>query len=187
MQCVILQFGAGAAQWSLTHASDLMLFLAGDPQVEFVQGAIGAKDEDWEGSDRLNVDPAVYNGYVRFANGAHGYITAGSGVEVEVCCARGKLRTHNNGVECTLRKVTGQHGLFEPAPFPQVERSSGTVAGLRDIAEALDTGRETKGNVELARRSQEIMLGIIESHRLGGQRVPLPMAHRSLYVGRADW
>ena len=45
--------------------------------------------------------------------------------------------------------------------------------GILDIAEALDEDRETKGPVQLARRSQEMLMGIIESHRLGGLRVSL--------------
>ena len=59
--------------------------------------------------------------------------------------------------------------------------------GIADIAEAIDTDRETQGSVHLARRSQEMLMGMIESHRLGGQRVALPMTNRSLYVGRRDW
>ena len=35
--------------------------------------------------------------------------------------------------------------------------------GIADIAEAIDTDRETKGPVHLARRSQEMLMGMIES------------------------
>ena len=30
-------------------------------------------------------------------------------------------------------------------------------------------------------------MGFIESHRLGGARVPIPMENRELYVGRENW
>ena len=30
-------------------------------------------------------------------------------------------------------------------------------------------------------------MGMIESDRLGGMRVSLPMVNRALYVGRPDW
>ncbi len=44
-----------------------------------------------------------------------------------------------------------------------------------------------QGGIQLARRSQEMILGFVESHRQGGARVPLPLENRNLYVGRKDW
>ena len=185
VQCVIAQYGVSAALWGLTHAADMMLYLAGDPEVEFVQGTIVCKDEDWE-DNCLNVDPGIAGGYVRFANGVHGYTTAGTGPEFEVCGTNGKMRTLNNGMSCHFRK-TKESRILEEVPFPDMPRESGTVNGIKDIAEAIDTGRETQGPLQLARRSQEMLMGMIESHRLGGARVALPMENRSLYVGRKDW
>ena len=184
IQCTIAQYGASSALWGLTHAADMLLFLASDPEVDFVQGTIVCSDSDWDGN-RLDVDPAITSGYVRFANGVHGYNTAGTGPEFEVCGSEGKIRILNNSRECQFRKKS--HTFFEEVPFPDVPRTTGTVMGIADIAEAIDTDRETKGPVHLARRSQEMLMGMIESHRLGGQRVALPMTNRSLYVGRRDW
>lgn len=186
VQAVIVQQGVTAALWGLTHGADMMLFLAGDPEIEFVQGNIVCNEEDWDGN-RLKVDPGVASGYVRFANGVHGYVTAGSGAEFELCGSEGKLRIFDNGMACQFRKAGGVRGVLEEHPFPEVPRESGTVNGLRDIAGALDTGRETQGPVRLARLSQEMVMGFIESHRLEGARVPLPMANRDLYVGRENW
>ena len=60
---------SGSALWGLTHAADMLLFLAGDPEVDFVQGAIICKDSDWDGN-RLNVDPGIACGYIRYSNGS---------------------------------------------------------------------------------------------------------------------
>lgn len=184
VQCTIAQYGASSALWGLTHAADMLMFLAGDPGVDFVQGTINCKDSDWEGN-RLNIDPAITGGYVRFANGVHGYNTAGTGPEFEVCGTGGKIRVLNNSRECQFRKKDGT--FLEEVPFPEVSRATGTVMGILDIAEALDEDRETKGPVHLARRSQEMLMGIIESHRLGGLRVSLPMENRALYVSGKSW
>lgn len=186
IQCVIGHCGVGAALWGHTHTSDMLMFLAGDPEVEFVQGTIVARDEEWDGN-RLKTDPGIANGYVRFKNGIHAYIVAGSGYEFEVSGNKGKLRTLNNGVVCQWRRVEEPWHLLKETPFPDIAHESGTVNGIKDIVEALDSGRETQGSVRLARRSQEMIMGFIESHRQGGARVPLPLANRSLYVGRADW
>ena len=184
VQCVIAQYGVSSALWGLTNR--MLMYLAGDPEVDFVQGTIVCRDEDWE-DNRLNADPGIASGYIRFANGMHGYNTAGTGPEFEVCGTKGKLRTLNNGMTCQFRQVGESSRLLEDVPFPDVPRESGTVMGIKDIAEALDAGRETQGPLQLARRSQEMLMGMIESHRLGGLRVQLPMVNRALYVGRRDW
>ena len=48
-------------------------------------------------------------------------------------------------------------------------------------------GGDTTGNIRLARSSQEMIFGIIASHRSSGARIELPLADRYLYVGRRDW
>ena len=53
----------------------MLLFLAGDPEVDFVQGTVVCNDSDWD-DNRLNTDPAITSGYIRYANGVHGYNTA---------------------------------------------------------------------------------------------------------------
>ena len=186
VQAVIIQQGVTAALWGLTHGSDMMLYLAGDPEIDFVQGTIVCEDGDWD-DNRLNVDPGVAAGFVRFHNGVLGYTTAGSGPEFELCGAGGKLRTFDNGLTCQFRQACGAPRALKERPFPEVPMESGTVNGLRDIAEALDDDRETRGPIQLAQRSQEMIMGFIESHRLGGVRVRLPMKNRGLYVGRQGW
>lgn len=186
IECVIGHCGVGAALWGHTHTSDMLMYLAGDPEIELVQGTISAKDTDWQGN-RLMIDPGIPLGYVKFKNGVHAYQIAASGYEFEVSGNKGKLRTLNNGGSHQMRKVQGQWNLIEEVPFPEIKRQSGTVNCIKDIIEAIETNRPTQGNIQLARRSQEMILGFIESSRLGGVRLPLPMENRSLYVGPTNW
>lgn len=186
VQCVIAECRAGAAQWTHTHTSDMLMYLAGDPEVEFVQGTAITKDEDWQ-DDRLEMDPGVTSGYVKFRNGVHGYIVAGGAYEFEVLGDKGRTRTLNNGLGGQLWKAQGQWNVQGEVPFPDVKIESGTVRCIEDLVAAIKADRETQGNIYLARRSQEIILGIIESHRQGGMRIPLPMENRHLYVGKRDW
>ena len=60
--------------------------------------------------------------------------------------------------------------------------SADEVDGLLVCPENMagDTGGS---RIRLACRSQEIILGWVESHRLNGAPVSLPLTNRSLYVG----
>jgi len=185
VQAVIAQCGVGAALWSQTHTADMLLFLAGDSPAEYVQGVALVDPADFA-DNRVSGDPGIPMGYVRFANGVHGYFTAAGGYEFEVSGTRGKLRTCDDGAGVRWRRNRGG-GLLEAAEFPAQPARSGTAAGLRDLIDALDTGRQTQGPLHLAIRSQELVLGLVESERLQGARVALPLENRALYVGRDNW
>jgi predicted dehydrogenase len=186
INCVIAECGAGSAQWTHTHTSDMLMFLAGDPEVDFVQGTVNAKGTDWEG-DKLYSDPGILCGYIQFKNGVRGYIVAGGKYEFEVLGTNGRIRTLNNGLGGKFWKAQGQWGIQEEVPFPSAKVESGTVRCIEDLVDAIENHRETQGNIHLACRSQEIIIGIVESHRQGGKRVPLPLENREIYVGRKDW
>jgi len=180
VQAVIAHCGAGAAQWGHTHAADMLLFLSGDDEVEFVQGTALAEDDDWEG-ERLKKDAPISIGYVRFKNGIHAYLVAAGGYEFEVSGTHGKLRTLNNGMGHIWRRIDA-HGQLREEEAPEVPIESGTLRGMEDLAGALDEDRDTQGNIRLACRSQEIIFGLIESHRRGGARVSLPLENRGLAI-----
>ena len=186
VQCVIAECGSGASQWTHTHTADMIMCLAGDPEIEFVQGTVSAKDEDWQG-DKLYLDPGIMSGYVRFKNGINGYIVAGGAYEFEVLGTKGRMRTLNNGLGAQLWKAQGNWNIQGEIPFPDVKIESGTIRCIQDLVKAVESDGETQGNIHLARRSQEMIIGMADSHRQGGVRVPLPMENRSLHVGRKDW
>jgi predicted dehydrogenase len=183
---VIADCGEGAALWTHTHTADMLMYLAGDPEAEFVQGMVRAREEDWDG-DRLMVDPGISIGCVRFVNGVHGYITTAPGDEYEVRGSDGTLRTLNGGLAVEWRRAREPWHLLEPEPFPETAVESGTVHGLLELVAALDGTGETTGGIRRARASQELILGMVESHRRGGVRVPLPLANRRLTVRPEGW
>ena len=105
LQSVIAHCGASAAQWGHTHAADMLLFLAGDGPVSWVQGTARFEDTDWE-RDRLTVDPPIETGTIRFADGVTGSFVPAGGYEFEVSGTEGKLRTLSNAARCSWRRLT---------------------------------------------------------------------------------
>jgi hypothetical protein len=164
----------------------MLLFLAGDGEVEFVQGAVNCRDDQWDG-DRLTIDPGIPLGYARFQSGAHAYLVAATGYEFEISGSEGTLRTLNDGLGVQWRRAKAPWRRLEEEPFSDVEPESGTVCGIRELAEALDTGGDTTGGIRLARRSMEMVLGFVASQRRGGAQVPLPLADRNLAVRPEGW
>ena len=93
------------------------------------------------------------------------------------------MRSLNNGTGFQLCKRGGEFNEIVNVAYPTFERKSGTVGCIEDIVETIDTGRETTGNIHLARISTEITIGIVDSQRRKGAQVKIPMENRSLYLG----
>jgi scyllo-inositol 2-dehydrogenase (NAD+) len=185
-QALIAHCGIGAALWSHTHTADMLMYLAGDSEIDYVQGTVHAGDEDWDG-ERLTTDPGIPMGYARCRNGIHAYMVAGFGFDFEVSGSEGTLRTLNDGMSVQWRRAQEPWRLLEEAAFLDVPRESGTVNGLRELVSALDGQGETTGGIQRARASLEMVFGIVESHRRGGARVRLPLANRQLAIRPEGW
>jgi len=135
--------------------------------------------------DRLDEDPSTPHLYIRFANGTEAYVVPTPSLhEYELTCTKGYLRSMNNGLRWMLRKpIPGKPGVvWEEADFPEFEKTSPTVRCIQDLIAAIETGRPSLGNVNIAHKTMEISMALVESHRHRGARVDLPIADRSLYV-----
>ena len=185
VQACIAFCGVGSAMWSHTHAADLLLNMAQDSEVSYAQGALRWAESDWDGNT-LRTDPGVEMGYARFKNGVHGYFTAASGYEFEVSGTKGKLRTHNDYSTLEWRTYD-KWSVLQRQELEPIPAQSPTLNLIAELADAVENDGETTGNIQIARRSQEIMFGLVESSRLGGVPVPLPLENRGLRVMRDGW
>lgn len=178
--------GESSAQWGHTHTVDVLMFLAGDPEVDTVQGTANIDPSDFA-DDRLDGDPGIPAAAIRFQNGVWGYVVARPGSEFEVSGTLGTLHTVNDVTGVHLKRVAeGKGSHMTEVPFPETGAGSGTLNAVREIVAELDGGPRTSGNIDVACRSQEIVFAILESERREGARVRMPLEHRTLTVGRIE-
>lgn len=180
----VIAYWTGSLLHSGSHIFDLLLFFAGDAEADFVQGSVDNPDCDLSGN-RSEVDLSG-TAYIRFKNGVRAYALQSPLVaEFEVIGDQGTARIMNNGIHWGLRLAKAQYGKRRgllPEPFPSFERKSSTVRCIEDLIHALETGGPTRGNARIARAGTELALAVVESHRQGGARVPLPMTNRTFYM-----
>lgn len=182
----IISYSGGSLLHSGSHACDLLLRLAGDVPVEWVQGTVMA-GEWWDGQSSHVPRDLNGSGQLRFANGVMGYyLAAGPSGEYEVQGTEGVVRIRNNGADWELWRRGPREGwdrpAFVPVPFPSFSPVSRSIYLLSDLRDAVLTGGETLGNARVARAGTEIALGIVESHRQNGARVTCPVASREVYM-----
>lgn len=181
----VITYSVGGMLHSASHFFDLMLFLAGDPDLDWAQGTVVNSEFDPQ-AERWDEDLCGI-GQVRFSNGVMCHLLSTSmWAEFAAIGSEGAVSIMNNGHEFALRRrvyiCEGRYYEYQQAPFPDVERTSPTVKLIQDLVQALDTGGETRQGIRRAVNTAEIAFGIVESHRQNGARVKLPLARRDFWM-----
>lgn len=170
---------------SASHMFDLMLWLHGDCQVDWVQGFLRDPQEDLFEGGVLTEDPEG-EGIIRFSDGAYGYaLNTTRGVRFELVGENGSVlgqESENLWEVATTKEVAGRSRV-ERTPLDLAEASS-TQAIIEDLTHSLDTGEPPRGGVRSAHQSTELIFAIIESHLQGGRRIHLPLRDSRIRLQR---
>jgi len=183
----LIVYNVGTLFNSGSHHLDLALRLNSDQPATWVQGHVPDSDQFFDG-DILTEDPQA-EGIIQFANGvkAHVLLTARSS-EYEAICSKGTITAIHDGLSWQVRKATptGLRGRdqLQAVEAPETSPGSSTLRLIEDLVHSLDTGEPPRGGVRAARAGNELIFGLIESHRAGGARVPLPLAKRTTRLAR---
>jgi predicted dehydrogenase len=166
------------------HWFDVILRLAGDPEVAWVSGSVdplGAEPPE----SRRHLDPPG-SCRIGFENGVEAFATwRGAGLEFDVVGTRGRAVLARDGTELHYWRsddsVVRRRRLALPPETPPWPRT------VRDLVAALDGGGATVCDVECARRASEISFAVHDSHRRGGHPVSPAETDRGLRVESFPW
>ncbi len=167
-----------------SHLIDIVRYMAGG-RVEWVYGEMES-DEAAAGEKDL-----MGNGYLAFDNEARAYIRGmNCGIanwEIDVLGTKGRFRSIANGQDAELIKLHagGPRGRGVPArlPFPWPARYPGMgLTIVADLVSAIENGHPPKCSGADGLESLEVAVALRESHRRGGEKVPLPLEDRGLGI-----
>ena len=166
-----------------SHWFDLLLFLAGDAPVAWVQAYLPDGDRQIVGNQVVE-DPLA-QGTIAFENGVMAHALLTTREEHEAVCADGAVTATAGDTVFHVRRFrdTPDEGWREQSTLDFAPAST-TLNLIQDIVQALDTGAPTRGGARVAYRSTEVIFAFIESHRRGGARVPFPLGDRGLRFER---
>ena len=160
-----------------------MLYLNNDVAPKWVQAYVFDFDELVVGAEVLE-DP-IGTGIIMFENDVIGYgLDSPRRAEFEAVCGRGAITALDNGVEFRTRAQDSE--TSEDGPNLEFPNVSSTLNLINDIVHALDTGEPTRGGADVAYWNTQVLFGMIESHRRGGERVELPLTNHDLRFIRHD-
>ena len=166
------------------HWFDVVLRLAGDPELAWISGTVDPLTNDALDS-RRHLDPPG-SCHVGFSNGIEAFATsAGSGLEFDVVGSRGRAVLVGDVGEVHYWRnddpVIRRRRLALPPRAPTWPRT------VRDLVAALDAGTATRCDADCARRAMEVGFAVHYSHRTGGAPVSPAEVDRSLRIESFPW
>jgi predicted dehydrogenase len=153
------------------HMVDMVLWLAGDPEVEWVMGSVA---DIQEGFQTEHVAPAFVVGYVAFANGVRAELECGrrfpSAIGLEDVTWLQK-RTQVLGTEGAVDAVVGHYcrllttgrAGWEELASGQQGWDNATIRYYQDLARVLSDGGEHRNNADASLRGFEIIHAIYQA------------------------
>jgi predicted dehydrogenase len=166
-----------------THMVDMIVFFAeSDPQwvfAELEEGFDYFTEYKSDGGHNPNTDPAA-SAYIHFANGVRAFYNGVKipmpGSQFELTFEHGRMEVSDRGL--TLIQANGKN-QWSAANISTAEyMQSFQLAAVYELIDALETGRPLVSPAREARKTLEIMLGMLRSHQLGNVRVNLPLAQQ---------
>jgi predicted dehydrogenase len=165
------------------HSMDTLSYLLGDPAISRVQGELRSASIV---NNRLESDPNATFRLV-FENQVEAWTIPAGHWEFEVLGKEGTIRSFNNGVSSSLRRLSEPVGvkkrrMLETVSMPEVTPRSAVLDCLYDLLDAYEHGRRSLGHVEVTHHITEACFAVAQSHREGGAWVNLPGVDRDLYI-----
>ncbi len=178
---------SGSALHTHSHIVDAALYLLGDPLPISVSASLRGRDGDdlqlQEGPKGIEVatDPSIVHAVVHMEDGRRLVCTDLPSLDIEIVCEDGTLRNSGDS-SYWIPRSSQQRYDWKEISFPTWQAHSGTVAIIRDLLQAVESGGPTRGGIEIVRRGMEILFGLVASHHAGGVAVDLPLAQRNVRV-----
>jgi len=164
----------GCMMFAGTHLFDVVNFLLGDPEIEWLVGDLDRGAED-------TFDPGG-SAYVRYTNGAHAFMNADARnavpIQVDVIGSDGKIVIGNYNLELWKRNSESRFRELIRHPFPQSMHMEGVgPTALRELIHCVETGVESISNGRVARVALACCLAVHDSARQGNRLMQFPYAN----------
>lgn len=165
------------------HMVDMVLWLAGDPSVEWVMGSIADIEK---GRETVHIAPAFVVGYIAFGNGIRAVLECGRnfqsaiGLEEETWIQKRVQVVGTEGILDTVvahycRLLSGGQTGWEELYSGREGWDQATIRYYQDLGRVLREGSEHRNNADASLKGFEIIQAIYQS-ALNRDRVTPPLS-----------
>lgn len=181
-----INFGASSLFWTHPHSIDLILWAAGNRNVQSVQARLGQLD-NYQNKGVIENDPEVLSTILYFDDDVIGNITRGHGLDFVLTCENAELNVRADGHELILYfSEQNDYPKYKKIDISNSTEMQGTLAPLNQLFLCLNSNEESiKNNYILKRdilKTQRICFAILQSHLEGSIPVSLSEIDENLTI-----
>ena len=181
-------FGPAALLWTHPHSLDMLLFMAGDADVE----RVSARFSDGFAIEglRLDGDPIVRSILLEFANGTTGLISQCGGFDVILSCSEGTITVESDGHRTRLRYGDGQDTYWQVTDLDHgqegegQQQAGGTRLALDRLVCALrgENAAQVAADKQAIVKGQRLLFACAQSHLAGGTAIDPRQLEPDLWI-----
>jgi len=159
---------------SVSHFIDEALYFLDDAKPIYVHAEVEPTEMAWvDNVLDVNGDPFVRFAVVQFEHGQRLVVTDLGPGEFQITGDDGLIRSSGDSQRWVVRRFKKMD--MEQETDIGFTGISGTVAKVRDLVQAIESGEPGHSNLDLAIKGMEICFGITLSAHAGGARVDFPL------------
>jgi predicted dehydrogenase len=185
LSSITVKFGRSGLLWDHPHSIALLFLFSGTRDIEHVQATL-ALDRDSLTSKLVDCDPVVLSATVVFTNGVVGYLVSEGGRSISLGGSNATLSVVGNGSWIVWEDLNAKGDVSSSQERWRFEKdesvTSGRVVALRELRDALLSGRPASFRPEDAFRQHQVLFALVQSHLEGGRRVRLEDVDPDLVV-----
>ncbi|MBU4348427.1 Gfo/Idh/MocA family oxidoreductase [Patescibacteria group bacterium] len=96
LQQIIVEFGKSPLMWTHPHSIDLIIFFSENADIDYVQARAEIDKKDIS-KNKIDADPIIESGIIKFKNGVSAIITEANGQNIKLICEKGEILIAQNG------------------------------------------------------------------------------------------
>ncbi|MBI3046043.1 MAG: Gfo/Idh/MocA family oxidoreductase [Candidatus Harrisonbacteria bacterium] len=151
---IIIEFGKSSLMWTHPHSVDLVNYFADNSEVAYAQSSFKFNKKDVN-NKKIDLDPVLDFGLVKFKNGVSGLITDRDGRNTGLICERGEIWIMSDGRSLRLKDNNGKIRNIK------IKKGlSGTITAISELRESLARKKPTSITAEEILKEQRILMAL---------------------------
>jgi predicted dehydrogenase len=157
--------------WSHPHTTDLILYFAGNTDLDFVQGHCHFSSPYQSTDTFIDDDPLVDFAFFKFKNGLSAILTRAAGYNVRLACSKGILVINGNGEYIEI--YTGQYYFSHREVRTISIAQSATQRVFNRLLQACETGSSGPISAMEIKTGLQMLYAVVYSSLREGKRISL--------------
>jgi predicted dehydrogenase len=177
LEKIIIEFGKSLLMWTHPHSIDLIIFFSENMDIDYIQ-ARAEIDKKFISKNKIDADPIIKFGLIKFKNGISASITEANGQNIKLICKKGEILIAQNGK--FLKLLTKKRNYI----IKQFKRGrlSATQIAINEIRNNILNGKPLGISPSEILNGQKILIALASSAANNGQKIRISSINKKLSV-----